>query len=786
MVTNAFQKELEASLFVHRALPLHREKSLEAKFPQKKVLKTRTLWAGEPVTLAGYGEITYKTESGEPVLSVTLPTRADHWPEGAPADGDYVNFGAAKVRLFLDREDWRGYNRLHFFVRADLNGARLYYMDANLKSEGEIPVPDPYYREGHHSMELQNGAWQELFWEFNAMGRDAVTMLEFSIPMIGGDAFTGEDITVAFKNITLEQVETPETECGWQCRENTITYSTVGYFPTGKKIAVANVTASEFALVSAETNEIVYRAPVETVKNERGTFNVLDFTAYQTPGTYILRAGEAQTEPFLIADGLTEESVWRAVNFLYGERCGMPVPGRHGTCHQDIIAEHNGVKISYSGGWHDAGDVSQQTLQSAEVVHALLETASHCDKTSALYTRLLEEAEWGLDFVLRTRFGDGYRATSAGLTRYTNNKIGDMDDVQARVFNHAFENFTFAAVEAYAAVQFKDADPGIARGSLRAAKEDFAFAMARYQTHGAEQEQMYEHTYNSGASQHYAVIVWAASNLYAASEEETYAETARNYAEKLLKCQETGAAGLPFTGFFYRDETHKAIVHFNHQSREQQFAQALAALYETQPNAPEAETWRAAMRRLGDYLLYISGNTAPYGMLPAGVHRLDEPEDRETFPYLHVLCDYDTEKANYIEQLKHGTPIDANHVLKNFPVWFSFRGNTAILLAMGKSASLLGRVLKNDRLTQLGREQFYWMWGKNPFGQSLIYGAGTNYCSQYSALCGELAGEMPVGVETLGNTDLPYWPQTNNATYKEIWTSAVSRWLWLAADFTDE
>ena len=189
------------------------------------------------------------------------------------------------------------------------------------------------------------------------------------------------------------------------------------------------------------------------------------------------------------------------------------------------------------------------------------------------------------------------------------------------------------------------------------------------------------------------------------------------------------------------------------------------------------------MRRYGDYLLAIAPNTAPYGMLPAGVHRLDEPEDAELFPYLHLLSDYEAEKTNYAAQLAAGTPVGKEHVLRNFPVWFSFRGNTAILLSMGKSASLLGRALGDEALLQLGREQLYWMWGKNPFGQSLIYGSGTRYCSQYAAMCGELAGEMPVGVETLGNEDVPYWPQTNNATYKEVWTSSVSRWLWLAADY---
>ena len=188
------------------------------------------------------------------------------------------------------------------------------------------------------------------------------------------------------------------------------------------------------------------------------------------------------------------------------------------------------------------------------------------------------------------------------------------------------------------------------------------------------------------------------------------------------------------------------------------------------------------MRRYGDYLKAIAGNTAPYGMLPAGVHRLDEAEDRELFPYLHVTCDYDTEKENYLAQLQAGQAIAPGYVLRNFPVWFSFRGNSAVLLSAGKAASILGRYFGDSRLRQIAHEQLYWMWGKNPFGQSLVYGDGSRFCRQYAVLCGECAGEMPVGIETLGNGDVPYWPQNNNATFREVWGASACRMLLVCAD----
>ena len=488
---------------------------------------------------------------------------------------------------------------------------------------------------------------------------------------------------------------------------------------------------------------------------------------------------------FAIAQDLAKESLWKVTNFFFCQRCGFPVPGKHSTCHQDFLANHLGETISFGGGWHDAGDASQQAAQTGEVVQALFENARACKKDKMLYLRLMEEAQWGLDFILRTRFGDGYRATSAGATRITDNLMGNFDDVPTRVHNHAYENFLFAGIEAYAAETLQGYDDALSGNALHAAIEDYGFAWEKFRQTGVDPAHMFEHTYNSGLSQYYAVIVWAASCLFSVSQKACYASDAAQTARKLLLCQETNPE-MPIRGFFYRSESHMRIVHFNHQAREHQFMQALDALCRSQPDHPDKQKWEHAMALYGSYLKAIAGNTAPYGMLPAGVHRADEYEDAALFPYLHVTCDYRKERKNYREQLAEGTPLGAGLILRNFPIWFSFRGNSAVLLSMGKAASIVGRYFADEELLQLGREQLYWMWGKNPFGQSLVYGAGSRYCRQYAVLSGESVGEIPVGIETRGNEDVPYWPQNNNATFREIWVGSACRWLSLCADFMEE
>lgn len=777
-----FERELRQSLYVHRPLPLHRERALEAAFPFKKVTGSTVLYNGAEAVArpAAPNEGSLTAEGG--VITIRAPFRADRWPAGAPADGDYSNFGQATVRFDFAPQNWENRNRLRFYVRPLLQNAHVAHVNVSIRNEGAVPLPDPYFREGATVFDLENGKWNECIWEFAAMPRDAITQLSFYAFLSGHDIAGGEQLVYEYRDITLEQAEAPEHEHGWQRDDECINLSTVGYWPAGAKTAVGHVAAEQFALCDAATGQPVYTGCVQAVKNERGEFSVLDFSQYTQPGEYFLQAGGCQSPVFSIGEGLCEESLWRVVNFLYCERCGAPVPGKHGTCHEDILARHNGAALSFGGGWHDAGDVSQQSAQTAEVTQALFEAAGHCEKDSLLYLRLMEEAQWGLDFVLKTRFGDGYRASSAGATRFTDNLAGNFDDIEARVHNHSFENFLCAGVEAHAAAALKGYDDELAAGALQAAREDYGFAEEVFAQTGVDPFNMFEHTYNSGRSQYYAAAVWAASLLYTAGGDETYAAKARAWAEKLLACQETGGAGIPLHGFFYRDESHRTIVHFNHQSREHQFMQALDALCRSQPNAAELPRWEQAMRLYGEYLKAIAGNTAPYGMLPAGVHKLDEIEDTETFPYLHVACVYEQEKDNYRRQLAAGTPVAEGYVLRNFPVWFSFRGNTAVMLSMGKAASLLGNYFDDPELRQIGREQLYWMWGKNPFGQSLLYGAGSNYCRQYAVLCGECVGELPVGIETLGNEDVPYWPQNNNATFREVWTSAASHWLWVAAD----
>lgn len=44
-------------------------------------------------------------------------------------------------------------------------------------------------------------------------------------------------------------------------------------------------------------------------------------------------------------------------------------------------------------------------------------------------------------------------------------------------------------------------------------------------------------------------------------------------------------------------------------------------------------------------------------------------------------------------------------------------------------------------------------------------------------------GAIPVGIRSCGDEDKPYWPQTNNACYKEVWVSSASKFLSLLSEY---
>jgi uncharacterized protein YyaL (SSP411 family) len=144
-------------------------------------------------------------------------------------------------------------------------------------------------------------------------------------------------------------------------------------------------------------------------------------------------------------------------------------------------------------------------------------------------------------------------------------------------------NLIDSQTEAMAALALPGRDDGLAWKCGQVAEEDFAFAMERWEKYGVELPSKWEHTYNASRCLHYAEIVRAAALLYQLTKKEGYAKTATEYADKLIACQQDEPLPCGVVGFFYRDESHKRLIHYNHQAREHLPVLALTELIKALP-----------------------------------------------------------------------------------------------------------------------------------------------------------------------------------------------------------
>ena len=777
-------KEIRETGTIHRPLPIDCSRSLEETGLKKEVLLSSPLCSLNDLSgwsHRGIGDIQPTKQDDKGYLRLLMPTDVANWK-----NADHVTYGSSQAVFNVGGANWEKYNRILFRIYPDCEGSRNVHLNLYLTNDGVLKVPDEYGREGSHEINLINRQWNTCYLEITEMPRDKVTQLIFGATAFGRDRTTGKEWKFDIGDIELQQIADPEIVSGWIPGKNRIVYSTSGYHSSRSKTAVLNLTdkkTQRFQILDT-TGKTVYEGKIDTRDTGLGSLSVLDFSPFTQKGEYRIQAGNIRTPFFPIGNNVWESSIWKTLNFIFCERCGYPVPEKHDYCHADILATHNGRTLAYNGGWHDAGDMSQQSLQTGDVMFALFEMANKVKgKNDSLYYRLLEEAGWGLDFILKCRFGDGYRASSAGIAIWTDGMTGNEDDTPARVHNNPFDNFLFAGMEAYAASSIEK-DAMQKEFLIRTAKEDFNFALEAHKKNGYGHFSIFwEHSYNTSESQYMATASWAASQLYRLTGETFYAEQATAFMEYTLACQRTEPLDDKdrIRGFFYRDKARKVITHFNHQSREQVYMQALVSLCETQPGHPACPIWKEAIALYADYLKKITRYVQPYNMIPSGIYHIDEAKDSASFYAQHLMPGKNATE-DYVRQLKNGIQLDKEHYLRIFPVWFSFRGNTAIHLAMGKATAICGNFLNDPELLDIAEEQLRWTVGKNPFGQSLIYGEGHHYAQQYAALPGEMVGEIPVGIQTKYNEDQPYWPQSNNATYKEVWVTSAGKWLSLLSE----
>jgi len=712
----------------------------------------------------GAGRLEFTRErarDGRQSVRIISPTKT-----GTPNTVVGRPFGECAARRNFAGEDWGGFNRLSFWVYPHLPGFKVISMLVKLTNAGEDPVPDQYGREGLNYFLLKPGQWNQVVWEIPHLARDKVTAVDFIYRLQGHEPGAADAVQFDVDQLELQRVEADAFE-GWGVAPGRIAYSQSGYTPDAPKTALAaGLTASEFRIMEARSGKAVFRGEIKNagdhalaVPSQTARLQVLDFSAVTRPGRYWLEAGSVRTPPFSIDADAWRDSIWKTINFFYCERCGQPIPGIHDVCHRDWRAIHHGVTNFINGGWHDAGDLSQGLVNTAEATYAMLTLAETlADHDRVMSKRLLEEAKWGLAWIHKTRFDDGYRMTWATMDYWTDGQLGNADDTLGEVRNSPYDHFLAASAEASAAQVLKRSAPKLAQTSVSLAHQDWLAATDRLgDSPGLE-------VASAGAL--------ASVELFRATGESLFADKAVELARVIVQCQQREWTAwdrpdqdLSFTGFFYTSPKRDRIQHFSHRGHEQAPIAALAALCETLPDHAEWMDWYSAVALHSQYLSTLAGFTAPYHVLPASIYSVDESTE-----------------PRFLEQVKSGVRLDDKHYLRLFPVWFELRGNSGTVLSQTKALSTAARLRHEPSLQSLVQEQLQWHVGRNPFAQSLLFGEGHDYAPQYTAMSGDMVGSLPVGVQTRKHFDLPYWPAANCYNYKEVWVHPSSRWLAIMAD----
>jgi hypothetical protein len=222
----------------------------------------------------------------------------------------------------------------------------------------------------------------------------------------------------------------------------------------------------------------------------------------------------------------------------------------------------------------------------------------------------------------------------------------------------------------------------------------------------------------------------------------------------------------PLTGFFYTSPKKDQILHYFHRGHEQAPIVALARLCEEFPGDAHWMDWYSTVVLHSEYLKAIASYAEPYRYLPASIYREEEADQAP-----------ENSRQSFRTQVRNGIPLGGGYYLRHFPVWFDFRGNYGVVLSQ-TLALATAAVLRDDRSAAgLAEEQLQWVVGRNPFVQSTMYGEGRLFCSLYNAMSGQISGALPVGIETRGDRDVPYWPTSNYPNWKEVWVHPVARWM---------
>jgi len=749
--TEVKETGLETFLYNHVPMPMDTAQSLKYQWSRKKVLDSIQIDGMESMknweldkprngkNVATISLSNEKVFEGKSSIKFVCPTKQQ---VQLPNGGRY--WGRENLTRKFSSQDLSKYNRISVEVFPVFRGFQQLYLSVILHNDAN--VPDKYGKSGWHTVQLKNNQWNKLIMEIPHLPHDKVNAISISYGLQGNEPGAADTIMFYADNMMLETVKTDYFE-GWGTDE-AISFSHAGYNSNSKKTAFTSLNnGDKFKLVDLATNAVALEKDVAKQTSNIGAFSVFDFSEFKTPGNFKIVYGNKESEPFPISDDVWLPTLEKTVNLLYCLRCGDNIPGIHLKCHTDWYTVYKGDTIEMSGGWHDAGDLSQSYARTAETAGVLFKLAQKYQKTNEkLSNRLIEEAKWGLKWIHKNRF-DGLQVLSwTTHDHYSDGKIGNFDDTPTQPGSRGgggVDNYYSIIANVEASIALKKTDPALSEKSKQFAIDDWGLLVKNTPRWNAAS---------------LSIAITAGSRLYELTKNADIKNQIIGYADTLLTYQQTEPMkwSTPLSGFFYMNKGRENIYGYAAGFSVASPIMGFVELCKLFPRDKKYPLWFKSVQLHANYLKDIARFTAPYYMIPANVYKTGTAEDA---------------------QILNGVKMDETHYLRMFPVWTEHRGNNANVLSFGIGLAAANQILKDPEMQRIAQAQLEWVVGKNPFNQSEMFGEGYNFSTQYAAFPGDVTGGLPVGIETKLDSDIPYQPAAVLHNYKEIWIHPSSRWL---------
>lgn len=452
------------------------------------------LAAGHDSSNAGHFSFTLKSGPATPYVGIATYLR----PDGSTAGIDLS-----------------AYQGIRFWMRGSGN---FTFQVATSKTATEY---------NHWNTEIYPSAdWQEVVVPFATLAAagwgtaepwDPTTVYDLQWTAQGAAGTSGE---LYLDDITVYAASPGASADGGTDAAGPVVYATpkvnqIGYLPAARKLFVIVATSAKpgdaFTVEDAATGTVVLSGTlggpvIDDTASSGETVLLGDFSALTAPGRYVVVVNGKSSPPFDVGDhvyeGLFRASL-RAFNLI---RCGVAVDDAetgiaHAACHQQDapLRADPSRALALVGGWHNAGDFGKWALMTAiSAAHMMWAWELNPDGVATVSTGtadssnavpdLLDEARWGLSFLLELQQSDG--SVIHKVDSEPNFAWGKAPEDDPNPRYASFVSTIDAAVAtgalAQAARVFRAFDPSFADRCLAAAKLSWAWVQANPSVVGSD------------------------------------------------------------------------------------------------------------------------------------------------------------------------------------------------------------------------------------------------------------------------------------------------------------